>query len=285
MPARYTKAQKQAYAKRMRRKKRIAPKKKAYRNSYQIAKITAPLLPKTRLCFMTYLQKFTLDPAPINAGLTDVHNSTMPMRTFTINNLKDMDEETSSLGTAGNMNDLFSNHQPRGYSEWGTHYNHMTVLSTKTEIEGRNKYHQQTDANGHLTIVPPEPVALGYLSSHFNNKTHSDVAGTKFNDIQEQRQLIYRELNDDRHKVSLTHTWSLKKEPARNKNLKMDNHTSDYAWGSLYEVDILATNKRYVHVFAYPLGLTDNVNPEPIDVTIRVSACVLLSNRNEVGRS
>jgi len=286
MPPKYTKAQKQAYARRMRkRKRRIAPKKKAYQQSYQIAKITAPLLPKTRLCFMTYLQKFTLDPAPINAGLTDLHNSTMPIRTITLNNLKDMDEETSSLGTPGNMNDLFSNHQPRGYTEWGAHYNHMTVLSTKTEIEGRNRYTKVDNAGNGTYILPPEPVALGYLSSHFNTKQHSDVAGTKFNDIQEQRQLIYRELNDEKHRVKLKHTWTLKKEPVRNKNLKMDNVTSDYNWGSLYEVDILQTNKRFLHVFAYPLGLENNVDPTPIDVVVRVSACVLLSSRNEVSRS
>ena len=280
----YTKAQKAAYARRMRKKKQPA-KKKAYRNSYQMAKITAPLLPKTRLCFMNYLQKFRLDPNPVNAGTADVHNSTMAIRTFTINNLKDMDEQTTSLGTAGNMNDLFSNHQPRGYSEWGQHYNNMTVLSTKTSIEARNRYITHTDANHGLTIIPPDSVAVGFMTSHFNPKTHSDVSGQKFNDLLEQKQCVYRELNDDKHKVSLTHKWSLKKEPTYRKNLKMDGSTSDFAWGSLYEVDILQTNKRHIHIFATALSSKDNLDPTPVDIVVQVSACVLLSNRNEMSRS
>ena len=274
MPPKYTKAQKAAYARRMRRrKKRLPAKAKAYKNSYAIAQITKPLFPKTRLCFMNYLQKFRLDPQPINAGAGDFHNSTMAIRTFTINNLKDMDEQTSSLGAPGNLNDEFANHQPRGYSEWGTHYNNMTVVSTKTTIEARNRYvtvspesttsHPLTAAQivSGTYIRPPEPVAIGILGPHFNAKTHSDVAGTKFNDLLEQKQCKYRELNDDRQKVKLVHNWTLKKEPTRNKNLKMDGSTSDFAWGSLYEVDILQTNKRHCHIFAAPLGIKDNLDP------------------------
>jgi hypothetical protein len=280
-----------------RRRKKMPAKKKAYRNSYAIAKITAPLVPKTRLCFMNYVQKFRLDPQPVNAGSLDVHNSTMAIRTFTINNLKDMDEQTSGLGTPGNMNDQFANHQPRGYTQWGAHYNSMTVVSTKTSIEARNRYVtvQPVSTTAHpLTagqivsgtyIRPPEPVAVGFMTSHFNRKTHSDVAGVKFNDLLEQKQCVYRELNDDRQKVSLTHNWSLKKEPTYTKNLKMDGSTSDFAWGSLYEVDILQTNKRHIHVFACPLGIKDNLDPTPIDLVVQVSACVLLSNRNEMDRS
>ena len=298
MPKRYTKAQKVAYAKKMRAKKKKANKYiKAYSNSYQIAKITAPLMPKTRLCFMNYLQKFRLDPQPINAGALDVHNSTMAIRTFTINNLKDMDEQTASLGTPGNMNDQFANHQPRGYTQWGSHYNHMTVVSSKTTIEARNRYvtvaPESTTAHPLTTgqivsgtyIRPPEPVAVGFMSPHFNAKSHATVAGTKFNDLLEQKQCTYRELNDDKQKIKLVHNWTLKKEPARSKNLKMDNVTSDYNWGSLYEVDILQTNKRHCHIFCAPLGIKDNVDPTPVDVTVQVSVCVLLSNRNEIDRS
>ena len=286
MPARkkYTKAQKAAYAKRMRRKKRPA-KARAYRNSYAIAKITAPLMPKTRLCMMNYVQRFRLDPNPVNAGNTDVHNSTLPFRTFTINNLKDFDEQTSGIGAPGALNDEFANHQPRGYDQWGTHYNNMTVLSTKSSIEARNRYVTLSDANHGPFTKPPEPVAVGFLTSHFNKIDHATVLSTKFNDVLEQKQVIYRELNDDRHKVNLTHRWSLKKEPTHNKNLNMETTTSDYAWGSMYNQDINQANKRFLHIFASPLGIKDNVDPTPIDFTVQISAVVLLSNRNDMSRS
>ena len=288
---------KKGYRRKPRARKKPAKKRNAYKQSYQIAKITAPLMPKTRLCFMNYLQKFRLDPQPVNAGSMDSHNSTLAIRTFTINNLKDIDEMTSSLGAPGAMNDEFANHQPRGYSQWGAHYNSMTVLSAKTSIEARNRYvtvapasttdHPLTTAQivSGTYIRPPEPVAIGFMTSHFNSKTHSDVAGVKFNDLLEQKQCVYRELNDDRQKINLTHNWSLKKEPTYRKNLKMDGSTSDFAWGSLYEVDILQTNKRHVHIFAAPLGIKDNLDPTPIDVVVQVSCCVLLSNRNEITRS
>ena len=285
MPAKkkqYTKAQKIAYAKRMRAKKQ--PKKQAYRNSYSISKITAPLMPKTRLCFMNYVQRFRLDPPPINAGITDTSNSTMAIRTFTINNLKDLDEMTSGITGAGVMNDTFTNHQPRGYTEWGTHYNNMTVVSCKTSIEGRNRYVTVTEAAGNY-VKPPEPVAIGYMTSHFNKKKHSDVAGVKFNDLLEQKQCVYRELNDEVHKVKLNNIWQLKKEASRNKNLNVNTPTSDFAWGSLYETDIAQSNKRFVHIFVAPLGIKDNTDPTPIDVTVQISLCVLLSNRNEIERS
>lgn len=281
----YTKAQKAAYAKRMARRKRQPAKLKAYRNSYNIAKITAPLLPKTRLCFMNYVQKFRLDPNPVNAASTDVHNSTVPYYTFTINNLKDIDEMTSGITGPNSMNDTFSNHQPRGYDQWGVHYNNLTVISTKTNIEARNRYVTLTDANHGPMVKPPEPVAVGFLTSHFNRIKNSEVAGVKFNDVLEQKQVIYRELNDDRQKVTLQHTWSLKKEPTRNKNLNMETSTSDYAWGSMYNQDIADVNKRYLHVFATPLGVKDNVDPTPIDFMVNISLCVLLSNRNEMTRS
>ena len=62
--------------KRRPRKKRKQPARvKAYKNSYAIAKITAPLMPKTRLCMMNYVQRFRLDPQAINAGSGDTHNS------------------------------------------------------------------------------------------------------------------------------------------------------------------------------------------------------------------
>ena len=285
MPARkkYTAKQKAAYARRMRAKKKIT-KKHAYRKSYQIAKITAPLMPKTRLCFMNYVQRFRLDPPAVNAAITDTSNSTMAIRTFTINNLKDIDEMTSGITGAGVMNDTFTNHQPRGYTEWGTHYNNMTVVSTKTTIEGRNRYVNVGHTDGNY-VKRPEPVALGFMTSHFNKKAHASVAGVKFNDLLEQKQCVYRELNDDRHKVKLTNTWQLKKEASRNKNLNVNVPTSDFAWGSLYEVDIAASNKRYCHIFVAPLGIKDNTDPTPIDVTVQISLCVLLSNRNEMTRS
>jgi hypothetical protein len=282
---RYTKAQKAAYAKRMRRKKRLPAKAKAYKNSYAIAKITAPLMPKTRLCMMNYVQRFRLDPNPVNAGNTDVTNSLLPIRTFTINNLKDFDEQTSGIGSAAAMNDEFANHQPRGYDQWGTHYNNMTVLSTKSSIEARNRYVTLSDANHGPFTKPPEPVAVGFLTSHFNKIDHSTALSTKFNDVLEQRQVIYRELNDDRHKVKLTHSWSLKKEPTHMKNLNMETTTSDYAWGSMYNQDINQANKRFLHIFATPLGIKDNVDPTPIDFTVQISAVVLLSNRNDMSRS
>lgn len=260
-------------------------KKQAYRKSYQISKITAPLMPKTRLCMMKYIQRFQLDPAAVNAGNADVTNSTLPYRTFTINNLKDFDEMTSGLGSAGAMNDQFANHQPRSYDEWGTHYNNMTVLSAKTTIEARNRYNILVDSNGHSYTKRPEPVAVGYLTSHFNKQDHAAVAGQKFNDLLEQNQIKYRELNDEVQKVSLTHMWQLKKEPTRNKNLNMEVSTSDFAWGSMYDQDINANNKRYLHITASPLGITDNIDPKPIDFTVQISVVVLLSNRNEIGRS
>lgn len=281
--AKYTKAQKAAYAKRMKRKKK--PKANAYKNSYAIAKITAPLMPKTRLCMMNYVQRFRLDPEPVNAGNADVHNSTVPFRTFTINNLKDFDEQTSGIGAPGAMNDEFANHQPRGYDQWGTHYNNMTVISTKTNIEARNRYVMITDVNHGNTVKPPEPVAVGYLTSHFNKIDHATVLSTKFNDVLEQKQVIYRELNDDKHKCNLTHTWQLKKEPTRSKNLNMETTTSDFAWGSMYNQDINQANKRFLHIFATPLGVKDNLDPTPIDFTVQISAVVLLSNRNDMSRS
>lgn len=266
-------------------------KKQAYRNSYAISKITAPLMPKTRLCMMKYIQRFQLDPAQINAdnGATghtgDTTCSTLPYRTFTINNLKDFDEMTSGVGGPSVMNDQFANHQPRSYDEWGTHYNNMTVLSAKTTIEARNRYAIQVDTNGHSYSKPPEPVAVGYLTSHFNKTNHAGVAGVKFNDLLEQNQITYRELNDDRQKVKLTHMWQLKKEPTHRKNLNMETTTSDYAWGAMYDQDINSANKRYLHITASPLGITDNLDPKPIDFVVQISVVVLLSNRNEIGRS
>lgn len=268
-----------------RRRRRVPAKKKAYRRSYAIAKLTAPLMPKTRLCMMNYVQRFRLDPAPINAGNSDVTNSTMPFRTFTLNNLKDHDEMTSGIGAGAAMNDEFANHQPRGYDQWGIHYNNMTVLATKTSIEMRNRYVTLSDANHGPTIRPPEPVAAGFLTSHFNKIKHSDVLSTKFNDLLEQRQCVYRELNDDRHKATLTHTWKLKKEPTHKKNLNMETTTSDYAWGSMYDQDINQANKRFLHIFVSPLGIKDNLDPTPIDFTVQISSVVLLSNRNDIGRS
>jgi len=268
-------------------------KRQAYKNSYAISKITAPLMPKTRLCMMTYIQRFRLDPQPINAGSTDSHCSTMAMRTFTLNNLNDIDEQTSGVTGPGAMNDEFANHQPRGYDQWGTHYNNMTCLSTKTTIEARNRYITTENKTGSgasevthgFMVVPPEPVAVGFLTSHFNKETHASAVGTKFNDVLEQRQCVYRELNDDRHKAKLVHNWSLKKEPTYNKNLNMETTTSDYAWGSMYSQDINTANKRYLHIFASPLGILDNIDPTPIDCVVQISAVVLLSNRNEMGRS
>lgn len=285
MPAKYTKAQKAAYAKRMRKKRIRAKKAIAYRQSYQISKITAPLMPKTRLCMMNYVQRFRLDPNPVNAGNTDVHNSTLPFRTFTLNNLKDIDEQTSGIGAPGALNDEFANHQPRGYDQWGTHYNNMTVLSTKTSIEARNRYVTLSDANHGPSVRPPEPVAVGFLTSHFNKIDHATVLSTKFNDVLEQRQCVYRELNDNRHKIKLNHVWSLKKEPTRNKNLNMETTTSDYAWGSMYNQDITQANKRFLHIFASPLGIKDNLDPSPVDVTVQISLVVLVSNRNDMSRS
>lgn len=292
MPARYTKAQKAAYARRMRKnkKKRAPAKKRAYKQSYQIAKLTAPLMPKTRLVMLNYVQRFRLDPQPVNAdnGLTpDISNSLMAFRTFTINNLKDMDEMTSGIGTAAHMNDEFANHQPRGYSDWGQHYNSMTVLSTRTQIDARNTYSIVSDGAGTTThtVIPPKPVAVGYLTSHFNKIDYATAAGTKFNDVLEQKQIRYKELNDDRQKVSLIHKWSLKKEPTYRRNLNMEASTSDYAWGSLYNQDILSHNKRYLHIVASPLGIKDNSDPYPIDLVVQISSIVLLGSRNEMQRS
>jgi hypothetical protein len=276
---------KKGYRRKPRARKKQYKKKKAYGNSYQIAKITAPLMPKTRLCMMNYVQRFRLDPSAVNAGNTDVHCSTMPFRTFTLNNLKDHDEMTSGIGAPGAMNDEFANHQPRGYDQWGTHYNNMTVLSSKTSIEMRNRYVTATDANHGPIIMRPEPVACGYLTSHFNKIDHSTVLSTKFNDVLEQKQAVFRELNDDRHKATLTHTWQLKKEPTRNKNLNMETTTSDYAWGSMYNQDISQANKRFLHIFVSPLGIKDNLDPSPIDFTVQISTVVLLSNRNDMSRS
>ena len=267
------------------KKKPVNKKKRAYRQSYAISKITAPLMPKTRLCMMNYVQRFRLDPASIKAGNSDVTNSTMPYRTFTLNNLKDHDEQTSGLGAASAMNDEFANHQPRGYDQWGTHYNNMTVLSAKTSIEMRNRYITSTDANHGPMIVPPEPVACGYLTSHFNKIDHATVLSNKFNDLLEQKQCVYRELNDDRHKAKLTHMWQLKKEPTHRKNLNMETTTSDYAWGSMYDQDINQANKRFLHLFVSPLGIKDNLDPTPIDFTVQISTVVLLSNRNDMSRS
>lgn len=268
-----------------RKKRRVPAKAKAYKNSYAISKITAPLMPKTRLCMMKYIQRFQLDPSAIKAGNTDVTNSSMDYRTFTLNNLKDMDEMTSGIGAGSTMNDEFSNHQPRGYDQWGTHYNNLTVLSTKTNIQARNRYRTLVDTGGGSYIKPPEPVAVGYLTSHFNKIDHATVLSNKFNDLLEQNQMVYRELNDDKHYCSLTHMWQLKKEPTRNKNLNMETTTSDFAWGSMYNQDINQANKRFLHIAVSPLGITDNLDPSPIDFIVEISAVVLCSNRNEIGRS
>ena len=218
------------------------------------------------------------------------------MRTFTLNNLNDLDEMTSGLGVPGVMNDEFANHQPRGYDQWGTHYNNMTCVSTKTTIEARNRYITTQNTTGAgttedptvhhgLMVIPPEPVAVGFLTSHFNKINHATAAGTKFNDVLEQKQVVYRELNDDRQKVKLTHSWSLKKEPTRNKNLNMETTTSDYAWGSTFNQDINTANKRYLHIFASPLGILNDLDPTPVDLVVQISAVVLLSNRNDMARS
>jgi hypothetical protein len=234
---------------------------------------------------MNYVQRFRLDPLPINAAHTDATNSNLPIRTFTINNLKDYDEMTSGFGNASAMNDEFSNHQPRGYDQWGTHYNNMTVLSTNTKIEARNRYVTIAESGHGSHIRPPEPVAVGVMNSHFNTKEHSTVLGVKFNDLLELRQCQYRELNDDRHKVILHHKWRLKKESTYTKNLNTLNTTSDYAWGGNYDQDINAANKRFCHIFVHPLGIKDNMDPSPIDFLVTISSVVLLTNRNEIARS
>lgn len=290
----YTKAQKIAYAKRMARKRKP---KRNFRKPYQMSvrqRIAQPLMPKTRLAKLKYTTRIQLDPAPIASS--QVHDSTsanVAIHSFILNDIHDPDYTSTVSNSLQHDLDGSRDHQPRMHDQWAQFYNYKTVVSAKVRCDFITREKAVMINTNHgagdsaVTAIPcikaPEPCAVGYLDSEFDQTSSVSV---KLDDILEKNQCKYRKTHQRPSTYTMIKYWSLKKDPLyKTELINKSGNGSDVGWGSAFGAMTDANNRRYFHLFAHGLTTTDNVDPMPIDVLVQMEQIVLLSDLKDVGQS
>lgn len=288
----YTAAQKKAYAKRMRNKKRRGNKKPflAY------PKVNAPLMPKTQLVKLKYTTRIQLDPAAVaSSQVHDASATDMAHHTFVLNCINDPDYTSTITNSLQHDLDGARNHQPRMHDQYANFYNYNTVVSAKVKLDFITRQHIFNYTTAHtagtgpvVTSMPvlkdPEPCVIGYLDDEYDRNSSISV---KLDNIMEKNQCKYRKTKQRPNTYKMTKYWSLRKDPMYKTELtQASGQGSDVSWGSTFGSGVSGTaNARYLHIFAHPLTTTDDIDPAPIDVLVQMEQIVLLSDQKDIAQS
>lgn len=285
MAKKYTDAQKKAYAKRMRNKRRNVKKFQIRRQS----QVNWPLMPETRLAKLNYTTRIRIDPPAVKAGSGETANN-MAIHTLVLNSMYSPDYTTGS--TVAHSKSGAPKHQPRMYDQWSTFYEYATVVGSKVRMTFTTKQHIQNfatthTASGTLTGIPivrePYPCAIGFLKREYEQNV---TPALRFDDVCEKKQIVMKKTTNKARSYNMVHKWSLKQDPLYKTELHQSNtNGSDVSWGASFGQDVGANNKRYLHIFANPLSTNDDEDPQPIDVLIQMEQIVLMSNLRDVAQS
>lgn len=274
------------------RKRKSKPRKKKTSKPFQVSRrmrINAPLMPRTRLVKMRYVTRIQLDPMVVESGAADTANN-MIRHTFCLNNLNDPDDTSNAV--SHHSRDGAPNHQPRMYDQYSEFYQYVTVVGAKlnaiftTRQHNLLKYTQNT-AGQNIGKVPcvfePEPCYVGILKHEYEE---NDTPSVRLDDVLEKNHMIYKKTGHKAGTYFLQKKWSLKKDPLYKTELTSSHSGgSDVSWGSQFGHDIATNNMRYCHLVAAPVTITDEVNPQPIDVCVTIDYICLLSDLKDIAQS
>ena len=271
MAKKYTAAQKKAYARRMAKKKKGNVKRN--KGSFlAYPKVNAPLMPKSKLVKLKYTTRIQLDPAAIASSQThDSEAANVALHTFILNDIYDPDFTSTVANSLQHDLDGARDHQPRMHDQYANFYNYNTVVSAKLRCDFITREKavmiQTTHGAGDsaVTAIPcikqPEPCCIGFLGDEFVQNSSVSV---KLDDILEKNQCKYRKTRNTPNTYTMTHWWSLRKDPLYKTELIQNSHNgSDVGWGSTFGSQISTNQRRYAHLFAHGLTTTDNVDPAP----------------------
>lgn len=274
--------------------------KKRYRKKWNNSSnmiISRPLLPQTQKVGMRYTTRIQINPNAVESGAAD---SAHTVQTYSLswNNLNDIDQTSVAVTHAM---DGARNHQPRMYDEYAVFYNKITAIGAKAKFTFlnsdrvitqymRNEHGVVTGSLDH--VVGPIPCYVGYLNSQYADNS---AVSEKFDNLNEKNEIRYKRLCNPDKPVSMTAKWSLNKEPSRKYGLQLESSQMSDDWGSQFNHDLVATQRRYIHLFAHPIttqehrsGLTTDTSfkdPEVIDVQVEMDIICVLSDRKEVSQS
>lgn len=280
-------------------------KKKSYKRRYKKKYtgnmiISRPLLPQTQKVGLRYVTRFQINPVEIASGAADTSHA---INTYTLswNNLNDIDR--TSVSAQSGMEGM-RNHQPRMYDQYSTFYNKITAIGAKAKItflaqdrvvglQTRGPHsvtHPSGEVTGTLdTICDPLPTYVGYLNSQWADN-HNVAA--KFDDLLEKKEIVYKKLVDQDRPQTMYAKWSLNKEPSRKYSLQLESHQMQDDWGAEFDVNLISTQMRHLHLFAHPMSTQELRNghngfsdPEPVDVCVEMDIIAVLSDRKEVSKS
>lgn len=275
------------------RRKRNYRKRKRSTKPLQVARrnrVNYPLMPRTRLCKLRYTTRIQIDPVQVKAGVSETA-ANIATYTFRLNNLNDVDYTATAL--TGLSRDGAPNHQPRMYDQWATFYEYATVVGAKVSATFTTRQQAHLINTNHgagdsaVTAIPvvksPEPCIIGFLKREFEQNHSPNV---RLDDILEKNHAVYKRTTHHPRSYTMVKKWSLKKDPMYKTELTQSTASgSDVSWGSAFNSSLSANNIRYLHFFAHPLTIKDDINPAPIDVMIAMDFIVLMSDLKDIAQS
>lgn len=296
----YTAAQKRAYARRMAKMKKGKYKKKNYRKKRNTGNmvISRPLLPQTQKVSMRYTTRCIITPSTIASDLTDTAGN-IAIQSFSWNNLNDPDY-THGATFVNSHADGALNHQPRMYDQYAAFYNKCTAIGAKAKMTFLardrliNAPHTEPTGDGSTgsvillqnILAPPKPCYVGYLKSQFADNSQ---VNEKYDELNEKREIVSKMLIDPDKPVTMYAKWSLNKEPSRRYQLQLENAQQSDDWGAQFQHDLVASQRRFLHLFAHPCSVQETgvvSGPvTPVDVAVEIEYICVLSDRKEVGQS